>query len=165
MAEVIKVYKTLEDNQKKIAGFHKSKKTGLEKVRDELMKDKSAWDKAKEQLNRASRPDTELAKFNIGGTHEAQVMIATLNNEKDSFLGKMFMSGDQYKPLVQEDGRIFIDRDGESFMHIINYLRDGKKTLPEFRGMRERKLFFRELDYWQIKAHPTHFVDAPAERY
>ena len=75
----------------------------------------------------------------------------------------MFMSGDNYKPLVQEDGRIFIDRDGESFMHIINYLRDGKKTLPEFRGMRERKLFFRELDYWQIQT--THYVDAPAERY
>lgn len=163
MAEVIKVYKTLEDNQKKVASFHASKKKGMDKVREELMKEKTNWDKAKDQLNKASRPDTEVVKFNISGTHEAQVMIATLNAEKESFLGKMFMSGDQYKPLIQEDGRIFIDRDGESFMHIINYLRDNKKTLPEFRGMRERKMFFRELDYWQIKT--THFVDAPAERY
>ena len=120
----------------------------MQKVRDELMKEKQDWNKAKEQLNRASRTDTEVVKFNISGTHEAQVMIATLNQEKNSFLGKMFMSGENFKPLIQEDGRIFIDRDGESFMHVINYLRDGKKTLPEFRGMRERKMFFKELSYW-----------------
>jgi hypothetical protein len=104
-------------------------------------------------------------KLNIGGTHDAQIMIATLNAEKDSFLGKMFMSGDQYKPLVQEDGRIFMDRDGEAFLAVVNYLRDTKKTLPEFRGMRERRMFFKELDYWQIKPNPAHHVDAPAERY
>ena len=90
-------------------------------------------------------------------------MIANITKDKKSFLAKMFVNGDSYKPLVQEDGRIFIDRDGESFLHVIDYLRNGKKNLPEFRGMRERKLLFRELDYWQI---PTiHYVDAPAERY
>lgn len=165
MGEIIKVYKTLEENQKRIQEFHKSKTNALGRVREELLKEKQTWETAKKQLTKASRPDTEVVKLNIGGTHDAQIMIATLNAEKDSFLGKMFMSGDQYKPLVQEDGRIFMDRDGEAFLAVVNYLRDVKKTLPEFRGMRERRMFFKELDYWQIKANPAHHVDAPAERY
>lgn len=163
MAEVIKVYKTLEDNQKKIAEFHKSKKKSLEQLREELLKEKKEWDEAKKQLNRASRDGEEVVKLNISGTHEAQIQVSTLNFDKDSFLGKMFSTGDQYKPLVQEDGRIFIDRDGEAFCHVIDYLRNYKKRLPEFRGMRERKMFFRELDYWRIET--VHKVDAPAERY
>ena len=125
------------------------------------MREKSEWEKIKAQLNRASRKDTEVVKFNIGGTHFTEVTIATLNHDKKSFLSKMFSSGDNFKPLVQDDGRIFIDRDGEAFMHVIDDLRNGKTMLPEFHGNRDRRNFFKELNYWAIET--TH--DAPEERY
>ena len=64
------------------------------------MREKTEWEKIKAQLNRASRKDTEVVKFNIGGTHFTEVTIATLNNDKKSFLSKMFSSGDNFKPLV-----------------------------------------------------------------
>ena len=102
-----------------------------------------------------------MVKFNIGGTPFTEVTIATLNNDKKSFLSKMFSSGDNFKPLVEDDGRIFIDRDGEAFMHVIDYLRNGKTMLPEFHGNRDRRNFFKELNYWAIET--TH--DAPEERY
>ena len=47
MAEIIKVYKTMEDNQKKIAEFRKSKSEALKQVREELLKEKKEWDEAK----------------------------------------------------------------------------------------------------------------------
>ena len=69
---------------------------------------------------------------------------------------------DMFKPLIKEDGSLFLDRDGESFCHLVEYLRNAKKTEPEFRSLRERKLFFKELEFWKIE--PRHFVDKPAER-
>lgn len=86
-----------------------------------------------------------------------------LCSDQKSFLAKMFSANDQFKPMVQEDGKIFLDRNGEVFQHVIDYLRDGKKELPEFRNMRERKQFFKELEFWHIETR--HFVDAPAERF
>ena len=56
-----------------------------------------------------------------------------------------------------------MDRDGEAFSHLVEYLRNGKKSEPEFRTMRERKMFFKELQFWKIET--KHFVDAAAERY
>ena len=46
-------------------------------------------------------------------------------------------------------------------MHVIDYLRNGKTMLPEFHGNRDRRNFFKELNYWAIET--TH--DAPEERY
>jgi predicted Holliday junction resolvase-like endonuclease len=47
MGEIIKVYKTLEENQKRIQEFHKSKTNALGRVREELLKEKQTWETAK----------------------------------------------------------------------------------------------------------------------
>lgn len=65
--------------------------------------------------------------------------------------------------MKQENGKIFIDRDGETFQQVVNYLRNNKADLPKFVSMKERKSFFQELEFWHIET--KHVFDAPQERY
>lgn len=116
----------------------------------QVHQEKEEWSEMKKQLNQASCADDEIVKLNIGGTVEVQVAIRTLTADEHSRLAKLFSQG--HRRHVLEDGSVFIDRDGETFLLVIQYLRDGKRTLPEFRSDREYKMFLRELDYWKIKA-------------
>ena len=50
--------------------------------------------------------------------------------------------------LQKHNGRLFIDRDGLSFLHMVNYFRSGK--FPIFKDKNEEINFFEELEYWQI---------------
>ena len=50
--------------------------------------------------------------------------------------------------LNRHNGRIFIDRDGETFCMIRNYLRTGK--VPLFESKIKENAFYEELDFWQI---------------
>ena len=50
--------------------------------------------------------------------------------------------------IQQHNGRLFIDRDGNSFQNMIHYLRNGK--FPVFKEKNEEINFFEELDFWQI---------------
>lgn len=134
----------------------------MEKVRADLFAEKREWEETKAKLDKVSNKDSKLIKLNIGGTHEIEASTAILTSDKESFLTTFFTKDDMFKPLVKEDGSLFLDRDGESFCHLVEYLRNAKKTEPEFRSLRERKLFFKELEFWKIE--PRHFVDKPAER-
>ena len=48
-------------------------------------------------------------------------------------------------------GRIFVDRDGESFLGLINYLRNGRRDVPLFENKLKRQLFEDELEFWGMK--------------
>jgi len=50
--------------------------------------------------------------------------------------------------LSIHNGRVFLDRDGDTFCQVINYLRNGK--IPIFDSKIKENLFFEELDYWSI---------------
>jgi hypothetical protein len=55
-------------------------------------------------------------------------------------------------------GRLFIDRQGEAFVNLINYMRNGK--YPVFKDKNEEINFFEELNYWQIPIYETgNFID------
>jgi hypothetical protein len=64
---------------------------------------------------------------------------------KDSTLAAMFSGRHR---LSMHNGRVFIDRDGETFCQVISYLRTGK--IPIFESKIKDNAFFEELDYWQI---------------
>jgi BTB/POZ domain len=60
--------------------------------------------------------------------------------------------------IQKHNGKIFIDRQGESFINMINYLRNGK--FPIFRDKNEEINFLEELQFWQIPLNEQsiHFV-------
>ena len=89
--------------------------------------------------------ETSILDLDIGGTHKITTTRQTLCQFKESTLAAMF-SG-RHK-LSMHNGRVFIDRDGETFCSVISYLRNGK--IPLFDNKIKENAFFEELDFWQI---------------
>ncbi|KAL7531970.1 hypothetical protein ACHAXR_004344 [Thalassiosira sp. AJA248-18] len=81
-------------------------------------------------------------KFNVGGKH-FEVSRALIDAHSDTMLGRLVSD------IWNEDpGKaVFIDRDGDIFAHILNYLRYGSIELPT---TLPRSMFDRELDYYGI---------------
>ncbi|XP_067828162.1 BTB/POZ domain-containing protein KCTD21-like [Heptranchias perlo] len=91
-------------------------------------------------------PSLEPVPLNVGGT------LYTTNGETltrfpDSMLGAMFRC--QLASSRDHMGNLFIDRDGKSFRHILNYLRSSHLDLPQ--DYKEMQLLKREADFYQIK--------------
>lgn len=51
--------------------------------------------------------------------------------------------------LKKFDNQIFLDRDGQTFQYLINYLRSPKT--PNFETEDQARLFSEELDFWGIE--------------
>ena len=84
--------------------------------------------------------------LNVGGQHFTTT-VQTLTKDPDSMLGTMFSGRFPMKP--SEDGTFFIDRDGTYFRYILNYLRDGKLSLPE--GATVIEEIEAEAEFYQIQ--------------
>lgn len=95
----------------------------------------------------ASAPNT-IAKLNIGGCRFTTT-THTLTTYPHSMLAAMF--GGRYKPVLDEDGHYFIDRDGTNFRYILNFLRDGTVVLPT--DLKKRKEILKEAIYYQVCLH------------
>lgn len=55
--------------------------------------------------------------------------------------------------IPKHNGRLFIDRQGEAFINMINYLRNGK--YPVFRDKSDEINFFEEITFWQIPIYDS----------
>lgn len=66
----------------------------------------------------------DIVYLNIGGSLYSTTRH-TLTTEGASMLGIMFSSTCPFERSTDSNGNIFIDRDGPSFRHILNYLRNG----------------------------------------
>ena len=98
--------------------------------------------------------NTSIIELNIGGTHHITTTIQTLTTFPHSALTKMF-SGKFNLPT--HNGKVFIDRNGDIFTLVINYLRN--KQLPQtFVNEKEKILFYEELDYWLLPSNPLHNI-------
>ncbi|KAE9552018.1 hypothetical protein FO519_004781 [Halicephalobus sp. NKZ332] len=92
---------------------------------------------------------SEIVQLNIGGTGYTTTM-RTLSREPESFFPQLFAGDglDRYSHVASKmaDGSIFVDRDGELFVYILDYLRSGKLILPdnfkETARLREEVLFY-----------------------
>mmetsp|Transcript_22500 Transcript_22500/g.46973 ORF Transcript_22500/g.46973 Transcript_22500/m.46973 type:complete len:195 (-) Transcript_22500:50-634(-) len=81
-------------------------------------------------------------KFTVGGKH-FEVSRTPIHRHSDTVLGKLV--SDTWN---EDRGKtVFIDRDGDIFAHILNYLRYGSIELPV---TLPRSMFDRELDYYGI---------------
>ena len=66
---------------------------------------------------------------------------------KGSVLEKMFNGLHELKII---DDEVFLDRDGKTFSHLVNYLRNDRQIMPEFLDPNEEKQFYKELEFWNI---------------
>ncbi|VDP66395.1 unnamed protein product [Echinostoma caproni] len=80
--------------------------------------------------------------LNVGGVHYATTM-ETIQHYPNSYLNRLLMSKD---PLKDENGRLFIDRDGKLFRYILDYCRYGRASLPthlkELNRLKEEAIFY-----------------------
>ena len=85
-------------------------------------------------------------KLNVGGIPYVTTR-ATLTRYSDSMLGAMF-SG-KLPSTKDENGGYIIDRDGQLFWFVLNYLRCSKLALPaDFNDMEQLEM---EADFYQIQ--------------
>eukprot|EP00956_Cyclotella_meneghiniana_P038068 scaffold148389_cov56-Cyclotella_meneghiniana.AAC.1 len=82
---------------------------------------------------------TDTVKFNVGGKH-FEVSGALISANSETMLAKMISETWEQEP----EKPIFIDRDGDMFAHVLNYLRYGSIELPI---STTQAMFQRELDY------------------
>ena len=112
--------KKMKDSQETIeklrADYIKYKRKELEK----LDKEKNELKYLFKLYNGVSEDD--ILELNIGGTHEITTTRATLTKYKNSALA-VFFSGQSPIPMLGE--KYFIDREGEQFVNLVNFLRTG----------------------------------------
>ena len=95
--------------------------------------------------------DANLARFkqrvklNVGGS-KFETTLSTLTRYPDSMLGAMFSGRHEVPP--DEEGYVFIDRDGTHFRAILNFLRTGFVDQP--RSEQAANELKRELEYYQL---------------
>ena len=93
--------------------------------------------------------ESEVINLNIGG-HKLTTSLQTLQSDPSSMLGIMF-SG-RHPIIKQDDGSIFIDRDGRHFHIILNYLRG---TISSIEQLPDDRLtlsdLVSEVEYYQLQ--------------
>ncbi|KAJ1621182.1 hypothetical protein T492DRAFT_1072548 [Pavlovales sp. CCMP2436] len=72
----------------------------------------------------------ERVRLNVGGVRY-ETTRTTLTQFAGSYFSAMF--GGLHPDAEDEDGRVFIDRDGDLFRHVLNYMRTGSVSLPQHR--------------------------------
>ena len=68
----------------------------------------------------------------------------------DSKLAHTFSGG--LTQLKKVNGEVFLDRNGKIFEAMIDYLRDGRQTMPKFSEFNDQIRFTQELAYWGVTA-------------
>lgn len=99
-----------------------------------------------------------LIKLNVGG-RTFTTSKTTLTRYDDSLLGRMF-SG-RHDLANDEEGRVFIDRNGELFEHVLDFLREGTAWVaPDDATLMLR--LEKEFDYFQLPFNVESLAASPS---
>jgi hypothetical protein len=88
----------------------------------------------------------DTVQFDVGGKI-FKVSRALIDEHPDTMLAKMI--SEAWENENDKDKPLFVDRDGDLFAHVLNYLRYGSIDLPH---SIPKTMFQRELDYYGIAA-------------
>jgi len=117
--------------------------------------DRAEVDDEKVRMRAAAPLPDKKIKINVGGAR-FETSRSVLTKVEDSMLGRMFGRCDAMLQADPDDGSIFIDRDGERFRLILDFLRDldGAFTQKRIGALPEvsQEAMARELDYFGLKA-------------
>ena len=141
----------LKDSQAEMA----AREAESDKTREQLEAEKLDLDNAVKRFEEERSRMQELyqmqdskVKVDVGG-HIYSTSVQTLKRDPDSMLAAMFSGIHELKQ--EQDGSYFIDRDGDLFRYILNFLRDGHvdvETLPRDRSA--VKSLLREAKYFKV---------------
>ncbi|XP_011676650.1 BTB/POZ domain-containing protein KCTD12-like [Strongylocentrotus purpuratus] len=93
-------------------------------------------------------PFPAVLELNVGG-QAYTTALSTLTKDRDSLLAEIF-TGRSESDLAHRDsrGRYFIDRDGQLFRYILDYLRTHKLLLPE--DFSETSRLYEEARFYRL---------------
>ena len=88
----------------------------------------------------------DIIRLNVGGVPYTTTK-ATLSRYPNSMIGAMFNGS--MPTTVDDEGRYFIDRDGNMFAHVLNFLRSSQLALPD--GFKHHDQLAVEADFYQVE--------------
>ena len=91
--------------------------------------------------------NVDIINIDFAGKKQLSTTKQTLMKYQDSELSK-FIASKLSDNNGKSEGKIVIDRDINSFMNLLRYLRNDK--LPSFKDDKEYQNFLDELDHWKI---------------
>eukprot|EP00057_Strongylocentrotus_purpuratus_P018034 XP_011672508.1 PREDICTED: BTB/POZ domain-containing protein KCTD6-like [Strongylocentrotus purpuratus] len=89
----------------------------------------------------------DLVGLNVGGIIY-QTSSSTLLKNNESFFTNMLK--EPIQPTKDDKGNFFIDRDGQVFRHILNFMRYGKLVVPE--DFQEYTLLKLDAKFYSLEA-------------
>ena len=84
----------------------------------------------------------DIIQLNVGGVQYTTTRFTLCHYPDSMFSGR-------HDCKVDDSGRVFIDRDGSMFKHILNFLRSGRLLLPN--DFSDFALLANEADFYQIQ--------------
>lgn len=107
--------------------------TRIRGFRETILAEKVEWERERavleQELKGSFANKNRLISLDVGGTHRITTNLDLLTAVKGSLLSKMF-SGRHDVPKNAK-GNVFLDRDGETFLTLVNYLRNYRRALPK----------------------------------
>ncbi|KRY33395.1 BTB/POZ domain-containing protein KCTD16 [Trichinella spiralis] len=122
------------------------------------------WSSPSSRMNELGGESAKIIELNVGGK-KYQTTLNTLTKDTGSWLGRQFMQTEspEMSPstdysdkeqssamLLVSDGSYFIDRDGNLFRYVLEFLRNGKLLLPE--NFTEHEALCEEAKFYGSKA-------------
>jgi len=89
-------------------------------------------------------------KFNVGGRN-FETSRSVIDQHQDTMLARLVSDTWQENAAGSSSTPIFIDRNGDIFAYVLDYLRYGSISLPI---TIEKEMFLRDLDYYGIVPTP-----------
>eukprot|EP00759_Apiculatamorpha_spiralis_P025987 PhF_6_TR29196/c0_g1_i1/m.42718 len=131
--------------KRRIDTLHGDTIRAIQAERETLRYERMTWDRERDELEArlGYSQSHEKVLLDVGGHHYATT-LSTLRKEPKSILGVMF--GGKHPVPRDAEGRYFIDRNGEYFGYILDYLRDGVVHVPD--ALREGVL--REAEFYRV---------------
>lgn len=135
-----------QGNSLLLEGYELSRE-GEEEVRGILSEREANLQKQVAKISNAFET-SDIVELNVGRVRYTTSKL-TLCKEPDSTLALMFKEG-QIPLTLDKEGEVFIDRDGNSFRYILDYLR-GNYTKIRFLSEEERQDLLVEADFFQLQ--------------
>ena len=104
----------------------------------------------KTRMNLIGNNQDEVLELDVGGV-PLKVLRKLFSKVPGSDLAAYFSGLHELK--LTKDGKVFLDRDGEVFKHVISWLRNNLSIAAPFENKTIQRLFESELKFWKLDFH------------